>query len=251
MEMKDRQSDLLLEVLKQALASPGEHRLFRAGKLVGLFPGRTGPSVQAAERALREELLRRTRTEVRGKSEIEWVEITPQGVDFLHRHESPTQALHDLRAALRSNQQSLPVWLAEMTRHLRDLEARLTTEAAQWRVRLESMEQRLNDTLRRLESASPLVPPEVLAGHPWAMDALNYLDRRRAGGGVGGCPLPELFAAVKPLHGDLSLASFHDGLRRLHQRRAIELRPVDDPTSMRQPEFAMLDGDAVYYLALR
>ena len=36
--------DLILDALKAALAAPGDHRLFRSGKLPGLFPSRTGAS---------------------------------------------------------------------------------------------------------------------------------------------------------------------------------------------------------------
>src|SRR5262245_3928210 len=251
MEPKDRVTELLIEALGRALSRPGEHRLYRAGKLDGLFPGRTGPSALAADRALREELLRRTRVEKKGRAEIDWVEVAPAGVEFLHRHESPVHALHELRAALRAGQDALPAWLDDMRGHLRELEARVAADAARWDERLQAMERRLADTLRRLEAATPLVPPEVLEVHPWAVDALNYLDRRRGGGAPEGCPLPELFAAVAPHHAGLSIASFHDGLRRLHLRRALHLRPADDPTTMTRPEFALLDGDGVFYLAVR
>lgn len=247
----DRASDLLLDALKHALANPGEHRLYRAGKLDGLFPGRASASTQAATRALDNELLRKTRIETKGKTEIEWVEITPQGVEYLHRHESPVEALHQLRATLHANQAALPDWLESMRGLLGEMDARLEREVAGWKGRLDAMQRRLDDTLRRLEAATPLVPPEVLEVHAWTMDVLNYLDRRRAGGAPLGCPLPELYQAVSAQRRDLSLPAFHDGLRRLHQRRAIELRPVDDPTQMTRPEFALLDGDGVYYLAVR
>ncbi len=251
MEAKDRVIEILVEVLRQALAMPGEHRLYRSGKLAGLFTSRAGAHAEAVERALQEQLLRRTRVEVKGKTEIDWVEITPRGVEFLHRQESPVEALHELRDTLRTNREALPLWLDSMRSILRELDARLSTDADRWRQRLEAMERRVLDTLRRLEAASPLVPPEVLELHPWAVDALNYLDRRRASGGPATCPLPELYAAVAEHHRDLSITTFHDGLRRLRQRRAIELQPVDEPTQMTMPEFALLDGDGVYYLAVR
>ncbi|MFO0925516.1 MAG: hypothetical protein U0736_00535 [Gemmataceae bacterium] len=251
MEARDRVNDLLLAALKQALSVPGEHRLFKAGKLDGLFPGRTGASLDAAGHAVDHELLRRTRIEIKGKTEIEWVEITPRGVEFLHENESPLHALHELRDTLRANRDALPGWLAGMQQLLRDLEAHLQADSIRWDERLAAMEQRVDDTLRRLEAAGPLVPPEVLERHPWTVDALNYLDRRRSGGGPELCPLPELFAAVRTHYPALALAAFHDGLRRLHQRRAVALRPVDDPTAMTQPEFALLEGDCVFYLAAR
>ena len=40
--MADRLTETLLDALKKALAAPSEARLFRAGKLTGLFPGRVG-----------------------------------------------------------------------------------------------------------------------------------------------------------------------------------------------------------------
>src|SRR4051794_539706 len=109
MEPKDRVTELLTDALRLALSVPGEHRLDRAGKLDGLFPGRTGPSAEAATRALAEDLLRRTRLETKGKTEIDWVEITPRGVELLHTHESAVCALHELRATLRANQEAVPI----------------------------------------------------------------------------------------------------------------------------------------------
>ncbi|MFO0877946.1 MAG: hypothetical protein U0840_11385 [Gemmataceae bacterium] len=251
MEPKDRVTEVLLEALRQALAVPGEHRLYRAGKLEGLFPGRSGVGGEAAERAMSQGLVQRTRVETRGKTEIDWVEIAPAGVDFLHRYESPLEALHELRASLRSSQGSLPGWLADMQTMLAEVDSRLRAESSRWQQRLEAMERRLADTLRRLEAASPLVPPEVLEAHVWAVDGLNYLDRRRAAGATGPCPLPELYDAIAKTHPNLELSAFQEGLRQLRQRRAIELRPLDDPEQMTRPEFALLDGDAVFYLALR
>jgi hypothetical protein len=86
--------------------------------------------------------------------------------------------------------------------------------------------------------------------HPWAIDAVNYLDRRRTAGG-GECALPELFAALAAHHPELTLAAFQDGLRKMHHRRAVLLRPAPDDAPMDRPEFALLDGDCVYYFAQR
>src|SRR5947208_10537229 len=95
----DRPTQALLEALRAAL-SAGEQRLYRTGKLDGLFPGRPGPAGAAAEMALRDGLLEVTRTEARGKTTIDWVRLSPRGVDFLHEHESPLRALQELRATL-------------------------------------------------------------------------------------------------------------------------------------------------------
>ena len=251
MEPRDRVTELLVETLTAALAQPGEHRLYRSGKLVGLFPNRAGASVEGASRALRDGLLERTRLETKGKTEIEWVRITPRGVEFLHEHESPVQALYALRAALRGNQNAVPVWLADMRAAWTAMEARLTADAAAWQQRLAALEQRVGDTLRRLEAASPLVPPDVLQSHPWTIDALNYLDRRRSAGAPDDCPLPELFDAVVAHHSALSLEDFRDGLRRLNRRRALRLRPADNLEEVTRPEYALMDEAGVCYYAVR
>jgi hypothetical protein len=248
---KDPAVELLVAALRLALNAGGEHRLFRAGKLDGLFAGKTGIAGEMATRALEQGLLQRARIETKGKTEIEWVTLTPAGVEWLHAHESPIIALHELRGHLRASRNALPDWLAQMSQTLVNLQDRITQEAASWNERLLKMETQLEQTLRRLESALPIAPPEVLQVHPWTMDALNYLDRRRTAGAVQPCPFPELFSALLNAHPSISIGTFHDGLRRLHQRRAIELRPSEDPMDMAQPEFALLEGDCVYYLAWR
>ena len=90
-------------------------------------------------------------------------------------------------------------------------------------------------------------PPELARDHPWAVDALNYLDRRLSGGATEPCPLPELLEAVCQHHPDLTVAVFHDGLRQLHQRRAIRLCPVEDLEGLSRPEIALLEGEVVLY----
>jgi hypothetical protein len=251
----DRVTETLVEALKQALAGDGEQRLYRAGKLEGLFPGRAGSGGTAAAQALREGLLEVVRTEVKGKTAIDWVRLTPRGVEFLHERESPVRALEDVRSALRTNQQAVPVWLAEMRDGLQALDERLAADARKWLQRLHALERRVDEALRRLEEATPLLPPELAAAHPWSVDALNYLDRRRQAAGASPapepCPLPELFAALTGQHPGLSVSAFHEGLRRLHDRRVLRLHPAGSRADLPQPEYALLDGAAVLYYAAR
>lgn len=84
---------ILLDALKVALANPQEHRLFRSGKLDGLFPSKMGLSLEASNHALRNELLEITRTEARGPISLEWVRITPRGVEFVYSHDAPRAVL--------------------------------------------------------------------------------------------------------------------------------------------------------------
>src|SRR5439155_25136611 len=78
----DKVMETLLEALKQALAEGGEQRLYRSGKLPGLFAGRGGLNAEAAARAVRDGLLEVVRTESRGKVTTEWARLTPRGVAF-------------------------------------------------------------------------------------------------------------------------------------------------------------------------
>jgi hypothetical protein len=247
----DRISDLVVAALKQALAEPVEQRLFRSGKLAGLFPSRSGVNGEAAAFALHEGLLETVRTETKGKTAIEWVRSTPRAVDFIHEHESPVRALKDLQTALQITREGVPAWLAEMHRDLQTLAARLSHETQRWSQRLEVMSQRVEEAIRRVETEAPHAANSS-GPMPWLQEALVYLDRRREGGVAGGCPMPELFAALRLHHADLSLKTFHEGLRRLCDRRAVRLLPfTGQPGELPEPEYALLDGAAVLYFVAR
>ena len=252
MQMADKVTQILLDALKTAIAEPGEQRLFRSGKLPGLFGGRSGINGEAAARALGEGMLEVVRSETKGKLGVDWVRPTPRGVHFVHEHESPLRALEDLRELLKVSREGLPLWLAEMRRDLAALGTRLSAESERWTHRLETISQRIEEALRRAEAAKAHTANGAPAGVSWAVDALAYLDHRQSAGAVGHCPLPELFAALRLRHGDLSMAAFHDGLRRLHGQRSVFLYPFQGPAAeLPQPEYALLDGASVFYYAAR
>src|SRR5579885_166794 len=221
--MPDRFTETLLDALKLALADGGEHRLYRSGKLDGLFPGRTGTHGEAAAFALREGLLEPVRTETTGRTVIEWVRLTPRGVDYLHERESPLRALEELREALRTAEAGVPAWVAEMRRQLQAMSDRLEEDWRRLLNQLGALGRRVDEALNRLEQDRPRVPENVAAEVPWALDAVEYLERRRSGRAPGDCALPELFAALAEKHPALSVAAFHEGLRRLHGLRVLRL----------------------------
>jgi hypothetical protein len=248
----DKATEVLIDALKQCLADPVEQRLFKSGKLDGLFAGRTGANAEAASRALTEGLLEVVRTETKGKTTTEWVRLTPRAMEFLHAHESPVQALKDLQVVLQVNQERVPLWLLEMQRELQTLTAKLGEESERWTHRLESLGKQVEEALRRAESGAPRLSDSAVADAPWAMDALTYLDQRRGAGANGACPLPELFNAVRLKHPELSVTDFHDRLRRLRDRRALNLLAFAGAAAdIPEPEFALLDGAAVLYYASR
>ncbi len=240
--------ELLLGALKAALAAPGEHRLFRSGKLPGLFPSRVGESAEVALAALKDGLLETVRTEVRGKIVTEWVSATPKAAPFVHEHDSPKAALHELKDVLTATRAGVPAWLDEARQEVACLSDRFETHAAALLRRLDDLADRIDAAIRRSELQAPAVTDTLAGVVRWASWALECLDRRRTAGHGAACPLPELFGAVHGRFPDLTLPAFHDGLRRLHDSRAIRLRPAAE---MPEPEHALLAEGALMYLAER
>src|SRR5262249_13924856 len=139
----DRVTQVLIAALKEAAAAaPAEQRLFRSGKLPGLFPGRAGPNLEACNQALARGYLEVVRTDIKGKTAVEWARITPQGVEFLHAHDSPVRAMDELRAALRATEEGIPDWLAAMHRQLHQLGLQLTEEVQAIARRLRALAER-------------------------------------------------------------------------------------------------------------
>ena len=124
----DKEEFALIEALKQALAEPGDQRLYRSGKLPGLFATKTGANATAAGRALSEGLLEIVRTEEKGKLTVEWARLTPAGVGFLHAHKAPRAVLEELHAALQTTKAGVPVWLDGMRQEVQALADRLVVE---------------------------------------------------------------------------------------------------------------------------
>ncbi len=245
---QDKVTLALLEALRRALAEPGEAPIAKVGDRPGLFAGKSGNQAEAAARAKQHGFLEIVRTETKGKSTIEWVRITPAGVNFLHDHESPQRALADLKELLEINQQAIPAWLGEMQDALRQISNRLSQDAERWTQQLDALRQRVAEALQKAESPETSLSNGLMSVVPWAADALAYLDRRQGVANAGPCPIRELFAAIKEAHPVLSLTVFHNGLRRLQDGRVVRLLPwTDDSRPLSEPEYALLDGGAVLY----
>jgi hypothetical protein len=243
----NKQTQALVDALKQALAEPGEQRLFRSGKLPGIFAGRAGLNAELAAQAIREGLLEITRTETKGKTTTEWVRVTPRGVDFLHQHESPVQALHDLRAVLQMTQEGIPVWMGDLKKELQALGDRLTQQAQKITHQIDALSLRVVDALQRAEAGAPMASVDVASVVPWGPRALEYLDKRKSSGVVNHCALPELFVALRQQQPELTITDFHAGLRRMHDRGVLRLLEVLTGDDLREPEYALLDGATTFY----
>jgi hypothetical protein len=239
-----QRTEYLLDALKAALATPGEHRLFRAGKLTGLFPSRTGTTAEAALQAIRDGLLETVRTETKGKLVTEWVRATPLAVVFLHENDSTRSILRELKDVLQATRTGVPEWMAEAKREVAALSASFEVRASALLTRLDDLAKRCEAALRRAETTSPAVAEPVARVVPWAMEALEYLDQRTIAGARADCLLPELFHALRARVPDLTLSEFHDGVKRLHDVRAVRLTPASEMT---EPEYAVVvEGRLMY-----
>jgi hypothetical protein len=241
-------TEVLLEALKSAIANRGEHRLFRSGKLGGLFPNRVGASAEAALLAIRDGMLETIRTETRGRIVTEWVRATPKAVSFVHDHDSPKSVLKELKELLEVTRSGVPTWMAEAKQELAALATHFQVRGAAILARLDALAARVESALRRADLYYPTLAAPVTEMVPWAVNALEYLDQRTVTGATGDCPLPELFHAVRVKFSDLTLPAFHDGLHRLSDVRAIRLSSSEE---MDEPEYAMVVGDKLVYRVWR
>lgn len=247
----DKAKGLMLEALRAGAAAGQEQRLYRSGKLPGLFAARTSLHIDAAGQAVKAGFLEIIRTELRGKTPVEYAKVTAQGMEYLLAQDSPVRALDELKGMLETQQDGLPRWLAEFNQRLEEMKLRFTSEIEALGTRLKQLTDRAAEAMRRVDKSGPPLPEGAAGNIPWAHDAATYLDQRRNGGLDEKCPLPELFAALKSNEADLSIKDFHLGLRRLHDRGVLRLLPHEDPQGPAEPEFALLDGQFVYYFAAR
>ena len=243
----DTTTQALVEALKQGLQQPGEQRLFKSGKLPGLFAGRTGANGDAAAQGLQDGLLEITRTEAKGKAITEWVRVTPRALEFVHLHESPVQALRDLQAVLQLSQQGMPAWVAELRAELQAMADRFTEEAQKITQLIDSLSHRVADALHLAEAAQPRLPEDLAGVIPWAQQALEHLEHRKSAGLTNPCTLPELFIVLRERQPDLTVAEYHAGLRRLQEKSLAKLLPFEGSEPLPEPEYALLDGAATFY----
>jgi hypothetical protein len=240
----DRQKFGLLEALKSAAQANGEIRLYRRGKLPGVFAQRTRSSAEIANHAIQDGMLEIIRVEPIGKTAVEWVRITQLGLDYLLENESPLHALAELRETLAVHEQSMPKWLADLDARIDGLSKQLSDEVTEMRKRLEQVAQRAEETIEQIKAAHHVPTP---ASVPWAQETLEYLNRRKQVGLGERCPLGDLFVALKEKHADMSIRDFHLGLKRLHEGNVVALLPGAGNGDAPSPEYALLDGPTVYY----
>jgi hypothetical protein len=243
---------LLVEALKTALAAPHEVMLVRSGKLPGLFQSRTGVHGEAIDWALEHKFFEVVRQEDKGKIVHEYARIAPAGLEFLHACESPRAVLSELREALAVTRAGVPVFLEDLRQEMVNIGDRLAKEVAAMTRELDALSKRIEGAIRRADTVGPGWPEGATDVVPWAISTLAYLDKRRETGPSGDCPLPELFSATQRRHNDLTIAQFHEGLRRLVEFKAIQLKAYPgSAANIPEPEYALPDGKGFLYFAVR
>ena len=247
----DKQTPILLKALRLALADVEEHRLYKSGKLDGLFPGRSGLVAATAALALRDGYLETVRTEVKGKISIEWVRLTPKGVEFIYRNDSPRAVLNEMHQMMRDARGGVPGWLGAVHDQLLKLSTTFTDEMQRYLQRLNALTRRVEEALRRVEADIPALAEPLQNIVPWGLEALTYLDHRKMSGKPDPCPLPELFAAIRGKHPRLGVPDFQQGLKRLADNHALKLAPFIGRGPMAEPEHAIPDGPHMMYFAFR
>lgn len=243
----DRATQLLIDALRQAASQAEPCPLYKTARQPGLFPSRSGAAGEAAAKALNDQLLEIVPSDSGSKAKVEYVRVTPRGVQFLCEHDSPREVLRELVLALQQTRSGLPRWAEEVQAQMRAVSHRLQQFLDRQTVALELLEKRVDAALRRIGS-----PPSDELLTPWQLDALIYLDQRRAVAGDSECPFQELFSFLRQNHAALSLPEFHRGIRRLVDRGALALsRFSGSVDQLKEPEYALLDGATVYHAVRR
>ncbi len=239
--MADKSTQLVLTALSRALAEPDGAPLYSGKGLPGLFAS-TPLGRQAAQRCKDEGYLHTLRTEVQGKTALEFCTLTEKGRAYLLTELNPRHVLEDLLRALeaRHAQASELVHLARQMQHTLD-GLKTTTETV-------------------LQQLPPVHASSIATtanpsrnGHPdWKAQVLSFLNRWHAASPSEDCPLPELYRQLLLHTPELTIGQFHDGLRELNAGGQICLHPWTGPLYLLpEPPFALLVGHEIAYYANR
>jgi len=254
--MADKSTQLILDALSQAAADPAGVLLHGSKAAPGLFAA-TAPAKQAAQRCKDEGYLRVVRTETRGKSVQEVCAITEKGLAYLLGQVSPKQVLEDFVRALEARRSQVGELVAAARQAQASLDdLRVTVEtvlravaSGQSAMGGKNGKAAGNGAAasRSHPSASETVPTEA-----WTATALSYLSQWQASGASEDCPLPELYRQARATAPALTVGTFHDGLRRLHDQEQIYLHPWTGPLyDIPEPPYALLVGHDIAYYASR
>ncbi|MBM4068323.1 MAG: hypothetical protein FJ271_05190 [Planctomycetes bacterium] len=234
--MADAFHSLVIDALQRAAAEPGGVALLAGKGMSGLFAN-SAAGRRAAQHCKDHGLLGVTRTETRGKSQVELCTITDKGRSFLLESANPLAVMEAMLQALDARRAD---------------QARLLEHACRAQAVLEGMHANLAQVLTRLKP-----PTRAAAPHAPLADIrtsiLDHLERWLDMGSLDDCPLPELFKRLEKSVPGLTVGLFHDGLRDLHDQQRVFLHPWTGPLyELPEPALALLVGHEIaYYASLR
>lgn len=239
--MAEQSQSLIREALRRAAAEPAGMPLYGTRAKPGLFVN-SAPARLAAESCKQAEYLRVVGTEKRGKTPVEIATITDKGLAYLLNQVNPRPVLEDLVRALQEREQQVGT-LVRATHQ---------TQASLDRLRA-TAEQVLNavGTSGAAEADGP-APPQPAASD-WPTAVLAFMQRWQATHPTEDCTLPELYRAARQAAPAVSVGTFHDGLRTLHERGRIYLHPWTGPLyDIPEPALVLMVGhELAYYASLR
>lgn len=233
----ERQKEQLVAACKEAGQHPEGIALYKVGKNPGLFTAKTGPAGEMAQFALQAGYLELLRND----NKAETVRLTQRGEAFLREHLDPKATLEELLEQLRTHQQTMPRWIAEIDAQFAAFRLRSLNFLEQQGAALTKLIERSESVLRRLESGK--LAAVVNALEPWQVEVLVQLDKHSGSWG-----LAEAFHHLEGAgFSQLTVPDYQHGLLILRDRGAVQL-VTDSTTSepMLEPEFALIDEGRLY-----
>lgn len=265
--MADKLTQLAIDALTRAAADPAGVPLYASKAAPGLFPP-TAAAKPAAKKCLDEGWLGIVRTDDSGKSPRELAAVTERGMEYLLSQVSPKTVLEDFVRVLESRRGEV---------------AELVSAAGKIADRLDGLQSAVSAVLPKVQGvripaaevpALPVTEPSFngTASHRGGaeMPAVAVLEPRvkvvvdelaeallarlgdwsSSAGAAQDCPLPELFRSLTMRDADLTIGTFHDCLRSLHESGRIYLHPWTGPLyAIPDPAYAMLVGHGIAYYA--
>lgn len=222
---------LVLAGLTAAFASSTECLLIASRSQSGLFPNNVAGKA-AAQAAIHAGWLKVEKSETRGKSLTTFVSLSPAGMDYLLGQTNPKPIIEAVQKQLQQSESTLFV--------LRDQLQTCHKHIQVMRNKVEELEKR----------SGTMVTHEKVTMPDWESNIKGYLHHRQVARPAEDCPLSELYQHARQQVPQLSVGTFHDGIRRLQARQEIALQPwTGSLHELPDPELAIMQGHSVAYYA--
>ena len=259
--MADKSTRLILDALKRAVSESAGVPLFISKGQPGLFP-QTAAARLAAQKCKDEGWLEEVSDAAKPPREL--VRITARGREYLVQQSNPRELIDDFVRVLEARHDQASQLLASA--------ANICQMLTGLRQAVEALRQLHQPVTVAAPAPAPAPTPTPAStpasaangvaaiGHAaqttsdpvaWLADELaEELARRQDDDARGDCPLSQLYRWAQTRNADLSIGTFHDALRLLHERERIYLHPWTGPLyDLPEPHFALLVGHEVAYYA--